>query len=186
MFGEYYMETSIGNKFWFALYTKPRQEFKAELQLRAAGLDVYLPKITRLKQWSDRKKKVTEPLINSYIFIYSSEKERLLALEQNAVVRCIFDCGRPAKIPDDQMRNFMEFIKEEEDYFVVNGIVKGAKVLIKDGPFAGVTGVVVEEPSGKTVAVSIELLNRTVVARIHDNAKLEILTPKQEVNEISN
>jgi len=180
------METSVGNKFWFALYTKPRQEFKAELQLRAAEIDVYLPKITRLKQWSDRKKKVTEPLINSYIFIYAVEKERLLALEQDAIVRCVFDCGRPAKIPNDQMQNFINFVKEEEDYFVINGIVKGAKVLIKEGPFSGVTGIVVEEPSGKTIAVSIELLNRTVVARLHEHAKLDVLSSMKEANAISN
>ncbi|PIP76443.1 MAG: hypothetical protein COW85_14210 [Ignavibacteria bacterium CG22_combo_CG10-13_8_21_14_all_37_15] len=180
------METFVGNKHWFALYTKPRQEFKAEIQLRALELEVYLPTITRLKQWSDRKKKVTEPLISSYIFIYASEKERLLALEQDAVVRCVFDCGRPAKIPDDQMQNFIEFIKEEEDYFVVHGIIKGAKVLIKEGPFTGVTGVVVEEPDGKSLAVSIELLNRTVVARIHSSAIIEAVSQKQEVNDISN
>ena len=180
------METSIENKYWFALYTKPRQEFKAELQLKAEGLDVYLPKITRLKQWSDRKKKVTEPLMTSYIFIYASERERLLALEKDAVVRCVFYCGRPAKIPDYQMRNFISFIKEEEDYFVVNGIVKGTKVLIKDGPFSGVTGVVVEEPSGATVAVSIELLNRTVIARLHEGVKLDVLSSQKELHEIAN
>ncbi|MFA4923378.1 MAG: UpxY family transcription antiterminator [Ignavibacteriaceae bacterium] len=180
------MQASIGNKFWFALYTKPRQEFKAELQLKAVCIDVYLPKITRLKQWSDRKKKVTEPLINSYIFIYSSEKVRLLALEQDAIVKCVFDCGRPAKIPDDQMRNFMEFIKKEEDYFVVNGIIKGASVLIKEGPFTGITGTIIEEPGGKSLAVSIELLNRTVVARIHSASIVEVVSQKQEVNEISN
>lgn len=180
------METSIGNKCWFALYTKPRQEFKAELQLKASGIEVYLPKITRLKQWSDRKKKVTEPLINSYIFIRSSEKERLLALEEDAIVRCVFDCGRPAKIPDDQMQNFIDFIKDEEDYFVINGIIKGAKVLIKDGPFTGVTGIVREEPCGKTVSVSIELLNRTVVARLSETAKLELLSPNKETHAIAN
>ncbi|MFA6981064.1 MAG: UpxY family transcription antiterminator [Ignavibacteriaceae bacterium] len=180
------MDTSVENKFWFALYTKPRHEFKAELQLKAIGIEVYLPKITRLKQWSDRKKKVTEPLINSYIFIRSDEKGRLSALEEEAIVRCVFDCGRPAKIPNDQMQNFIDFIKDEEDYFVINGIVKGAKVLIKDGPFAGVTGVIVEEPCGKTVAVSIELLNRTVVARLHENVKLNVLSSKEEIDAAAN
>jgi len=179
------MEILNGNRSWFALYTKPRQEFKAELQLKSIGIEVYLPKITRLKQWSDRKKKVTEPLMNSYIFINAAEKDRLLALEQDAVVRCVFYCGRPARIPNDQMQNFINFIKDEEDYFVVNGIVKGTKVLIKDGPFTGVTGVVVEDPCGRTVAVSIELLNRTVVARLHDNIKLDVLSFQKEFNEIS-
>jgi len=55
------------DKFWFALYTKPRNEFKAEQQLIAAGITNYLPTVTLLKQWSDRKKKVTEPLLRGYI-----------------------------------------------------------------------------------------------------------------------
>ncbi len=49
------------DKFWFALYTKPRNEFKAEQQLTAVDITNYLPTVTLLKQWSDRKKKVTEP-----------------------------------------------------------------------------------------------------------------------------
>jgi len=167
---------------WFALYTKPRQEFKAEQQLKSCGIQVYLPKITKVKQWSDRKKKVTEPLMNSYIFIYATEKERLLSVELDAIVRTVFYCGRPAKIPKDQMENFIRFIKEEEDYFVVNGIVKGSHVLIKEGPFAGVKGVVIDEHDGKTLSVSIELLNRTVVARLHKGTILQTVG----VHEISN
>ena len=55
------MAETSDNKYWFALYTKPRSEFKAEQQLTAVGVENYLPTITRLKQWSDRKKKVTTP-----------------------------------------------------------------------------------------------------------------------------
>ena len=44
-------------KHWFALYTKPRHEFKAELQLKNISIDNYLPTYIVTKQWSDRKKK---------------------------------------------------------------------------------------------------------------------------------
>jgi transcription antitermination factor NusG len=64
-------------KYWFVLYTKPRHEFKAEEQIKSLNIEVYLPTTTVVKQWSDRKKKVTEPLFKSYIFIYADEKERL-------------------------------------------------------------------------------------------------------------
>lgn len=53
---------------WFVIYTKPRQEKKVTAQLLANEIDAFYPLITTIKQWSDRKKKVTSPLINSYVF----------------------------------------------------------------------------------------------------------------------
>jgi hypothetical protein len=58
-----------------------------------------------VRQWSDRKKKITEPLLRGYIFIFADERERMISLEQDSVVRCIFDLGRPAKIPEWQINN---------------------------------------------------------------------------------
>ena len=88
------------SKAWFALYTKSRSEFKAAEQIRTNKIEYYLPTVTKYKQWSDRRKQITEPLIRGYIFIYANEKERIVSLEQNAVVRCLTERGRPAKIPD--------------------------------------------------------------------------------------
>ncbi|MEJ2505376.1 MAG: transcription termination/antitermination NusG family protein [Ignavibacteriaceae bacterium] len=74
-------------KSWLALYTKPRSEFKAEEQLISSGIQTYLPTITKLKQWSDRKKKIAEPLFRGYIFIYADEQERLTSVEKPAIVK---------------------------------------------------------------------------------------------------
>ena len=59
-------------KKWFALYTRPRHEFKALEQIKELEVETYLPTITVIKQWSDRKKKITEPLFRSYIFIFAN------------------------------------------------------------------------------------------------------------------
>ena len=160
-------------KFWFALYTKPRNEFKAEQQLLAAGLTNYLPKVTLLKQWSDRKKKVTEPLLRGYIFIYANEEERLISLEQQSIVRCVFDVGRPARIPDWQIDNLKTMLATKVDIIVHRGIVPGAKVIIKDGPFEGIIGTVVEGQMSKSISVAIDLLNRSVIAQLPDESSLE-------------
>ena len=160
-------------KFWFALYTKPRNEFKAEQQLLAAGINNYLPKVTLLKQWSDRKKKLTEPLLRGYIFIYANEEERLISLEQQSIVRCVFDVGRPARIPDWQIDNLKTMLATKVDIIVHKGIVPGAKVIIKDGPFEGIIGTVVEGQMGKSISVAIDLLNRSVIAQLPDESSLE-------------
>ena len=162
-------------KKWFALYTKPRHEFKAELQLKAEDINYYLPVITRLKQWSDRKKKITEPVLRGYIFIFADEKERELSLQQISIVRCIFDNGRPAVIPEWQIDNLKKFLNHESDVIVHSGVVPGAKVKILDGPFAGIVGVIKHEIKGKTIAVNIELLNRSILTKISKDTGFEII-----------
>jgi len=163
------------DKFWFALYTKPRNEFKAEQQLVAAGITNYLPTVTLLKQWSDRKKKITEPLLRGYIFIYANEEERLVSLEQQSIVRCIFDVGRPARIPAWQIDNLKTMLETKVDIIVHKGIVPGAKVIIKNGPFEGIIGTVAEGEAGKSISVTIDLLNRSVIARLPDESSLEAI-----------
>lgn len=168
-------DTIVQNKWWFALYTKPRSEFKAAEQIGEVDVQLYLPTITRIKQWSDRKKKVTEPLIRGYIFIYANEKERVLSLERPAIVKCIFDQGRPAKIPEWQIDNLKRMLESKADLTIKEGLPVGTKVLIKDGPFADVIGIVSETDNGKTIAVSIDLLNRSVIAHLPKDSLFEVV-----------
>lgn len=168
-------ETVTEKRSWFALYTKPRNEFKAADQLGALAIQYYLPVVTKIKQWSDRKKKVTEPVINGYIFIYATEKERLYSLEQNSIVRCVFDQGRAAIIPSWQIENLQRMLSQGSDFFIHDGIVPGVKVRIKEGPFMDVIGVVRETDNGNTIAVSIDLLNRSVITHLPKESIFEIV-----------
>ena len=169
------MIESSEEKYWFALYTKPRSEFKAEQQLIGVSIENYLPTVTRLKQWSDRKKRITTPLLNGYIFILANEADRLTSIEQPAIVRCIFDSGRPARIPDWQIDKMKKLLETDQDVIVQNGIVPGAKVIIKSGSFEGVRGTVIEGEAGKSISVSIDLLNRSIIAHLPDDSSLEIV-----------
>ena len=162
-------------KNWFALYTKPRSEIKASQQLAGIGVEYYLPTITRLKQWSDRKKKVTEPLIRGYIFIFANEHQRLASVEQPSIVRCIFDGGHPAFIPEWQIDNIKKMLSLDSEIIVYNGIVPGTKVRIKNGPFEGVIGTVTNNEMGKSISISIDLLNRSVITRVPQGSELELV-----------
>jgi transcriptional antiterminator RfaH len=165
----------VNKRWWFALYTKPRSEFKAAEQLTEAGVQYYLPTITKVKQWSDRKKKVTEPLIRGYIFIYSNERERVIALEQYSVVRCVTESGRVAKIPEWQIENLKIMLDTQSDLLVQEGLVPGTKIKIKEGPFEGVIGIFQEIDNEKTLAITIDLLNRSVIAHLPKESIIEIV-----------
>jgi transcription antitermination factor NusG len=167
--------TSPNERAWYALYTKPRAEFKAAEQIGEAEVDYYMPTITTVRQWSDRKKKITEPLLRGYIFIYADEKERVRALEQYSVVKCVFDQGRPAKIPQWQIENLRKMLNASTDVFIQEGLMPGTQVKIKDGPFEGVIGKVQDNPNGKTIAVTIDLLNRSVVTYLPKESVFEVI-----------
>ncbi len=138
-------------------------------------IDHYLPTIIKIKQWSDRKKEVVEPLIRGYIFIYANEKQRLESVEQKSIIRCLFDSGRPACIPDWQIENIKIMLNSDPDLIVHNGIIPGAKVRIKEGSINGVIGVVINSEKGKSISVSIDLLNRSVIAHLPDSIALELV-----------
>lgn len=167
--------TDAVNRFWFALYTKPRHEFKAAEQLKDVNVDYYLPVVVKLKQWSDRKKKVTEPLIRGYIFIHASEKERITALEQNGIVRCVTFNGRVATIPDWQIENLRRMLETESDFLISEKIMAGQKVKVISGPFEGVTGLVNYTSNGKTISITIDMLKRSVTAVLPTESVVKVM-----------
>lgn len=153
-------------KHWYAFYTKPRHEFKAQAQFQKASITNYLPVIEVIKQWKDRKKKIIEPLFKSYIFVYANEKERLIALQQSAIVRTVCFNGKPSIIPDYQIENLKIMLSENPEVFVINQIECGATVKIIDGPFKGIIGKVKTVCNEKWLSVSVDLLNRSVLVRL--------------------
>lgn len=161
-------------KRWFALYTKPRHEFKAQIQLDALSIENYLPTIIVEKKWSDRKKKVTDPLFRGYIFIHATESERLYSLQQKAIVKTISFNGQPATIPHWQIENIKIMLSRNPEVIITNKIEIGSSIEITKGPFSGVVGKVKEVNNEKWLIVTIDLLKRSVMVRLPIEEALQL------------
>jgi len=121
---------------WYPVYTRSRAEKKAHDELIRKGIVSYLPLRKTLKQWSDRKKIVEEPLIKSYLFVYISSKEYTEVLMTNGIARFIYFSGKIAAMPDQQIDHLKLLLATEEELSVFDYEIKpGEKVLIKAGPF---------------------------------------------------
>tara|TARA_B110001452_G_C15223462_1_gene424102 strand:- start:1271 stop:1768 length:498 start_codon:yes stop_codon:yes gene_type:complete len=108
------MKETTQNSKWHVLYTKPRHEIKALERLVQNGFEVYCPMKTTLKQWSDRKKKVSEPLLPSYIFIKITEKKRVTPLTDSSVLNYIFWLGKPAIVRDEEIDTLKGLISKNK------------------------------------------------------------------------
>lgn len=99
-------------KLWLAIYTKPRNEKSVNDRLVSIGIETYLPLHETIKQWSDRKKKVKTPLFTSYVFVYITEKERLIVLREYGVLNFVFWLGKPAVIQPIEIERIKYFLGE--------------------------------------------------------------------------
>ncbi len=142
---------------WFAIYTRPKNEKKVAFSLEKMGIEAYCPMITQVKQWSDRKKKVEMPLINSYVFVNINEKDRNLVFEVPGVVRYLFWLGKPAIIQEHEILALKESLNEIISSVEVEGIKAGDDLTISKGPFIGKEGVVSQVEKNKIRLVLKEL-----------------------------
>jgi len=131
-------------KKWFVVYTKPQQELKVASQLSALGITNYCPTITLIKQYSDRKKKVTKPLLSSYVMVELEENQRQKVFACNGIVRYLFFLGKPAVVPANQINLMQDYLNGVYNDFKVTTLSVGDSHTITEGPFSGVTGKVVE------------------------------------------
>ena len=132
-------------KYWHALYVKSRTEKKVLTQLEDNGFQAYLPLVTQVKKWSDRKKKVEEPLFKSYVFVYSNEKEYITILNIYGVVRFVSFERKAVVVPENQILAIKKFVNDYEkgeEYKLMNNedLKEGQMVRIISGPCKGLTG----------------------------------------------
>lgn len=127
---------------WYVIYTKPRNEKKVAERLQQIGITVYCPMVTMIKQWSDRKKKVQIPLMNSYVFVCLEDKEREKVFQISGVVRYLFWLGKPAMVREEEISALQEGLKETMTSFEVKGLKVGDLLPISSGPFQGKEGII--------------------------------------------
>lgn len=137
-------------KDWYVLYTKPRNEKKAALDLEKIGVTVYCPLVTEIHQWSDRKKKVEVPLIKSYIFVQLEEKNREIVFQAPGIVRYVLWLKKPAIVRESEIKLLQESLKETISEVEVMQMKPGDLMDISSGPFKGKKGIV-NEVNGKSV-----------------------------------
>ena len=141
-------------KKWFVVYTSPQQELKVAEQLTAMGITNYCPTITLVKQYSDRKKIVTKPLLSSYVMVELEDKERNKVFSCTGIVRYLFYLGKPAVVPTSEINLMQDHLNGVYKDIKVTTLSVGDSHIINEGPFSGVSGRVVETDKTK---VKLEL-----------------------------
>lgn len=153
---------------WYVLYTKPRNEKKVVESLEKIGIVTYCPLVKVVKQWSDRKKKVLQPLISSYVFVKVDEKDRDLVFQVAGVVRYLFWLGKPAIIREEEIDTLQKWLATDYAKVAIHNLQPGSKIILNEGVFKGQSAIV-KELRGHKVQLVLEALGVLVTMERMDD-----------------
>ena len=131
------------SKKWFVLCTKPRNELKVVERLSKIGLEVYAPTKIVTRQWSDRKKKVTLPLLPSMVLVHLLGKEVNLVFDVPGAVRFLFEHGKRASVSDEEvlaMKSYLQMLVEKESKTLAVGDLVKVPLLEQEAILLSVKG----------------------------------------------
>lgn len=152
---------------WYAVYTKPRNEKKVYARLVEKGIETFLPLQRKLKQWSDRKKLVDEPLFRSYIFVRIDSKRYYDVLNTVGVVRYVTFEGKAVPIPDKQIEQVKQLLVQDIEIEAVEGQIEpGARVEVRFGSLKGIEGEMVEHAGKKKVVIRIDHISHSLLVTL--------------------
>jgi transcription antitermination factor NusG len=154
-------------KNWYALYTKPRWEKKVAQLLEERGIENYLPLQKVLKQWSDRKKWVSEPLFRSYIFVHIMPDQYLPSLQTAGVVRFVTFEKKAVVIPPVQIEAIKTYIQTGEELIQETPDAKtGDHVVVMRGTLKGLEGTLVQISKKKRLRIMIEGIQQSLHIKV--------------------
>ena len=168
---------------WHALYVRSRSEKKVLSQLEEMGVEAYLPLVTKVKQWSDRRKKIEEPLFKSYVFVRSNAKEYISILNVYGVMRFVTFEHEAVVVPDNQIvaiKKFVEDYEHGEEYKMQNveDLKVGQRVRIISGPMKGLEGRLETIHNKRHLIVFIEAVGQCLPVHL-SRAKVEPVIEKR-------
>lgn len=157
-------------KNWYAIYVRSKAEKKVASELSRFGIEHYLPLQKVLKQWSDRKKWVEEPLFRSYVFVRITKGEYYKVLQTFGVIKYITFEGKAVAIPDQQIEAIRYYLDEKAPENPESiAWEKGQKVEVISGNMAGLAGTLVDFRGKHWLMVEIEAIGHSLNLQIQKN-----------------
>ncbi|MEM1134442.1 MAG: UpxY family transcription antiterminator [Bacteroidota bacterium] len=160
-------KNSHTNPAWYVVYTYPKSEKQVSNKIKELGYETFLPTQHIVRQWSDRKKKLEEPLFPNYVFVKTSLQERFNILKVRGLVRFIAFDGKPVSIPEEEIQSIRKVLNGNVSVSSSNAnYTIGDKVKITHGQFAGTEGVLIRENGKDRFAVQLQALKQSVIVDI--------------------
>jgi transcriptional antiterminator NusG len=155
---------SIHCERWYALQTRARHERMVKKHLADRGIMTYLPTVTEVHRWSDRKKKVEVPLFSGYVFVHvaPTNEERVRVLRADGVVRFVGASAEGTPIPEEEIESVRSLIDQKVPWAAHPFLKVGQRIRIRGGALDGVEGIFQSRSGEDILVVSVNAIQRSL------------------------
>jgi transcription antitermination factor NusG len=157
---------SESGRTWWALHTKPRQEKSLARYLYAAGLEFYLPLISRRSRIRGRIVTSLSPLFTSYVFLRADRAGRLRAMESNRIVQTL--AAPDSSVIEHDLRQIDVLLSAGAPVTPVERLGPGDEVEISSGPLAGLSGIIERTAAGRRFIVRVDFIQQGASVMLDD------------------
>ena len=153
---------------WYAVHTRARHERVVAQRLTEQGVNTFLPLVTEVHRWSDRRKSVELPLFGCYVFVKLAPtvEERLRVLRIDSVLKFVGARGLGTPIAEAQIDAVRTLIGQQMPWSAHPFLQIGQRVRVRGGALDGVEGILVSRHDDNTLVVSIDAIQRSLAVRI--------------------
>ncbi len=155
---------------WYAVQTKSRHEKVVADRFREQGLTSFLPLVSQIRRWSDRKKVVALPLFSCYVFVRlrPTLEDRIRACSVSGVFHVLSGPEGGISIPDAEI-DAVRVLTEQQFPWVEHPFLKiGQRVRIRSGALNGVEGILLARNGDRTLVVSVDAIQRSLAVKIEN------------------
>jgi transcriptional antiterminator RfaH len=157
-------------KQWYAVYTQPRSEERAQEHLARQGFEVFLPRYLKRRSHARRVTERPAPLFPRYLFVsFDASQQRWRAIRSTrGVVDLVGNGETPIPVPEAVIGE-IERRRDADGYVVLArhlDLKKGMRIKIDTGPFAATEAIFEAKRDEDRVIALLSLMGREVVVQL--------------------
>lgn len=148
---------------WYAIHTRPRHEKKIAVELQEKGITTYLPLLTQVRRWSDRRKVIQVPLFSCYAFVHATLLPQVHAAvtRVDGVLGFVGQQKHGIPIPDKQIEDIQTLLLHDIAVTPYPFLKVGQRVRVRGGALDGIEGILVTQ-GGRRLIVSVESVHHSL------------------------
>lgn len=174
------------NPAWVAIMTHPRAETLVAERFRNAAnpIECYLPKIAGKDKRFKRNQMPEKPMFPCYLFARINDKQIYQTRTTKGVICIVSSQHSIIRVPEYEIEAVRLFEASQRKVFFhdTSKLVRGKKVTILEGEFAGMEGTLVKDCNDGNFCVTIEVMNISIVTHV----RRDELKPREENMDTTN
>lgn len=143
-----------------------RKEAAIAAQLEGQGFECFLPQYKSVRQWSDRKKEIEQPLFPGYLFCRLDYLQRRPVVITPGVLQIVGTGRKAVPVEDREIEALQTAVASGVGAQPWPYLEIGERVRIHSGQLAGLEGFLINFKGNHRVVLSVTLLQRSVALEV--------------------